>query len=61
MLNSYKDVLKIEDLMCILRVGRNTAYQLLRAGIIPNRKIGNKFIIPKVGVINYLTDISQIA
>ena len=57
----FYNVLKIEDLMSILRVGRNKTYQILRDGVIPNKKIGSKYIIPKAGVINYLTDISKIA
>ena len=61
MLENYKDVLKIEDLMDILRVGKNKAYEILKTGVIPNRKIGNQYVIPKIGVINYLTDISKIA
>lgn len=61
MLEEYKDVLKIEDLMNILRVGKNKAYDMLRCGTIPNRKIGREYVIPKIGVINYLTDISKIA
>ena len=61
MLDEYKDVLKIEDLMTILRIGKNKAYQILRSGVIPNRKVGSQYVIPKMGVINYLADISKIA
>ena len=54
MLEKYKDVLEVEDLCEILGIGRNTAYKILKNNIIPNRRIGRKYIIPKCGVINYL-------
>ena len=53
MLDEYNDVLKTEELMHILRVGKNKAYDMLKNGTIPNRKIGSQYVIPKIGVINY--------
>ena len=47
--------LRVEDLMPILGVGRNTAYELVRAGQIRSIRIGHKICIPKTEVIRFLT------
>ncbi len=57
-LEEYNDVLNINDLMEILHIGRNTAYLFLQSGEIPNKKIRNKYIIPKIGLENYLKNIA---
>jgi len=54
MLENYGDVLEIPDLMKILKLGRNSVYDLLNKGVIKCRKYGRKFIIPKICVIDYL-------
>ncbi len=54
MLEEYKDVLTVEDLCKILRIGKNSAYKLLKNGLISNIKIKRKYIIPKTAVISYL-------
>ena len=57
MLEKYRDVLTVGELCEILRICRNTAYKLLRSQQIPNKRIGNKkYIIPKLGVIQYIKD-----
>ena len=43
------------SLMSILGVGRNTAYELVRAGQIRSIRIGHKICIPKTEVIRFLT------
>ena len=58
MLAKYDDVLSIDDVCEILHIGKNTAYKLLGSNEIPNRKIRRKYIIPKIGMINYLNKIS---
>ena len=58
MLENYKDVLTVNDLMEILHIGRNTAYTYLQNGEIPSKKIRRKYIIPKIGVENYLRNIT---
>lgn len=59
MLENYGDVLTIIDVCDILNIGRNSAYKMLKDGEIPNKQVRRKYIIPKQGVINYLTSISQ--
>ena len=48
--------LRVEDLMSILDVGRNTAYVLVRCGKIRSIRIGKQLRIPKQGLIDYLSD-----
>lgn len=54
MFENYKDVVTINELMTMLRVGKNKAYELIRNGTIQTIKIGRKYIIPKISVIDFL-------
>lgn len=54
MLESYLDVLDVNDMCSILNIGRKTAYQLLNTGEIPCRRIGRIYRIRKDAVIEYL-------
>ena len=56
-MNKYPDILTVKDVMEILRVGKNTAYQLLNSGEIRSRKVGKKYLIPKKSVIDYINSI----
>ncbi len=46
--------LRVEDLMPILGIGRNTAYELVRSGQIRSVKIGRQIRIPKQEVFAFL-------
>lgn len=46
--------LRVEELMPILGVGRNTAYELVRSGQIRSVKIGRQIRVPKDAVIEFL-------
>ena len=48
--------LRVEDLMPILGIGRNTAYELVRCGTIRSIRIGKQLRIPKQALIDYLSD-----
>ena len=48
--------LRVEDLMPILGIGRNTAYELVRSKQIFSVKIGRQLRIPKQALIDYLSD-----
>ena len=48
--------LRVEDLMPILGIGRNTAYELVRCGTIRSILIGKQLRIPKQALIDYLSD-----
>ena len=49
--------LRVEDLMPILNIGRNTAYELVRCGKIRSIRIGKQLRIPKQALIDYLSDV----
>lgn len=54
---SYDEIplmLSVEDLMPILRIGRNTAYDLVRSGQIDSIHLGAKYRIPKQALMAYL-------
>lgn len=54
MLENYNDVLTPKDLKEILRIGFNKVYDLLKNGDIKSLRVGNKIIIPKTAVLEYL-------
>lgn len=47
MFNEYNDVVKINDLIKMLGIGRNTAYKLVKTNAIPSIRIGRKHYITK--------------
>lgn len=55
MLESYHDILEVKDLCSILHIGRKTAYQLLKNGELPYRKIGRHYKIRKDAVVMYMS------
>ncbi len=54
MLNKYSDILTVEELCEVLRIGKNTAYKLLKSDEIKSIKIGKIYKIPKKSVKKYL-------
>lgn len=54
MFEEYPDVVSIDELQKMLRIGRNSIYDLLKSGLIKTVKIGKKYIIPKRNVIEFL-------
>jgi len=55
--HSYDELpltLRVEDLMPILDIGRNTAYELVRCGKIRSIRIGRQLRIPKDAIQDYL-------
>jgi excisionase family DNA binding protein len=53
-LDSLPLALRVEDLMPILGIGRNTAYELVRSGQIRSIRIGRKIRIPRDAVAEFL-------
>ena len=47
-------VLRVEDLMPVLDIGRNAAYELIRCGQIRSVRVGRKLRIPKQAVEDFL-------
>ena len=46
--------LRVEDLMPILGIGRNTAYELVRSGQIRSIRIGRQLRVPKDALQTFL-------
>lgn len=46
--------LRVEELMPILGIGRNTAYELVRSSQIRSIRIGRQLRVPKDAVLNFL-------
>ena len=46
--------LRVEDLMPILAIGRNTAYELVRSGQIRSIRIGRQLRIPRDALVAFL-------
>ena len=58
--NKYRDphelpmTLRVEDLMPILGIGRNTAYELIRSGQIRSVRISRQIRIPRDVLLEFL-------
>ena len=48
-------VMKVADLMPVLCIGRNTAYELVRSGQIRSIRVGRNIRVPKEAVAEYLS------
>lgn len=46
--------LRVEELMPILGIGRNTAYDLVRSGRLRSIRVGRQIRIPKAEVLRFL-------
>ena len=54
MLRREQDVLTVQDVARILRIGKNYTYDLIRSGRIPAMKLGRRLLIPKTVLIDFL-------
>lgn len=54
MLEQYNDILTIEELCEILKIGRNRAYELLESGEIKAFRLGRPWKIPRLSIEHYL-------
>ena len=52
-------VLRVEDLMPVLDIGRNTAYELVRSGQIRSVRVGRQIRVPKDAIREYLFGATQ--
>lgn len=51
---SYPDLLTINDICCILKISRNTAYNLLSSKQLEGFKVGRIWKIPTENLRNYI-------
>ena len=56
MFKNEPDVLTVPDVVRLLQFGKNTVYALIREGRISSIKQGKKIIVPKVCVVEFLTN-----
>ncbi len=61
MLSDYSDVLTVKEVMEVLHLGEKTVRKMLREGIISSLFFGEQYIIPKVYLIDFLTDDKNLA
>ena len=61
MLNEYSEILTVEDLMEILNIGKNAAYDLFRSGDIKCFRLKNRWKVPKQAVIDYINNQSKLS
>ena len=54
MLDTYGDVISVDEFCDILMLGRNQAYKLLNSGYLGAFRIGRCWKIPKTAVIEFL-------
>ena len=55
---SFNDLpltLRVEELMPLLGIGRNTAYELVRSGQIKSVRVGRQLRIPKDALLEFLS------
>lgn len=53
-IDSLPLVLRVDDLMLVLKIGRNAAYALVRSGQIKSLRIGNSYRIPRNELLRFL-------
>lgn len=49
-----EDVLTVKEMMDMLAIGKNTAYKLLRDGVIKSFRIGNTHKVLRKSVMDYI-------
>lgn len=59
MFDGLNNVLTIRDLCSVLRIGKNTAYDLVNSGQIKCVRIKNRIRIPKQFLIEYIQQNSE--
>lgn len=53
--SEYSDIVTVDEVMKMLRLGKSTVYKLLKDDEIMNVKVGARYIIPKQSVIEFVS------
>lgn len=53
-LQDAPDVLTVDEVAKLLRVGRNHAYELVRTGVVRSIKLGRRIVVPKAVMMDLL-------
>lgn len=54
MFEEYKDIITVKELCQMLRISKNTAYELIHSGQIKSIKVKRQIRISKQSIISYL-------
>ena len=60
MFEQYDDILTIEEVAELLRIGMTQAYRIVRSGNLKGYKEGKDWKIPKQALINYMVSQSHL-
>ena len=60
MFEQYDDILTIEEVADLLRIGMTQAYRIVRSGKLKGYKEGKDWKIPKQALINYVASKSHL-
>lgn len=53
--SEYSDIVTVDEVMKMLRLGKNTVYKLLKDDEIMNVKVGARYVIQKQSVIEFVS------
>lgn len=54
MFENYDDILTVDEVCKALHIGKTNVYKLLKNGVINSKKIGKKYLIPKLYLMDYI-------
>ncbi len=54
--NTYPNVVSIDEIQQMLRIGKNAVYELLKTEKLKSIKVGKKYVVPKKFVIDFLLE-----
>lgn len=54
MFEDYNDILRVQDIQSALHIGRTRAYELVKEGKLSRLRVGNKILVPKKSLIEYV-------
>lgn len=56
LLKEHPEIMTIAEVAKALRIGKNKAYDLVKAGKLPALKLGGKIIVPKMCLVSFILD-----
>lgn len=54
--SQYKDIVTVDEVMEMLRLGKNSIYNLLKDGKIESFRVGTRYVILKKNVIKFINE-----
>ena len=57
--DDYNDILTVDEVCQALSAGKNSVYKMLKDGIIKCYKVGKKYLIPKICLIDFVNKCRQ--